>query len=70
MHVPGKMNIIFDGLSRGMSPTELGLDTALFYDTATDEGIVQLIMLCDPSRELTDMNSHTDVLRQCTSLLT
>ena len=70
LHIPGKLNIIFDGLSRGMSPTALGLDTTLFLDTATDEGIVQLIMLSDPSRELTDMHSHTDLLRQCTSLLT
>ena len=70
LHVPGKMNVIFDGLSRGMSPMELELDTTLQYDSATDESIVQLIMLCDPSRELTDMTSHTDLLRHCTLLLT
>ena len=70
LHVPGKMNVIFDGLSRGLSPLELGLDTTLQYDSAMDEGIVQLIMLCDPSRELTDMTSHTELLRQCTLLLT
>ena len=70
VHVPGKLNVIFDGLSRGLSPLELGLDPTLFYNTATDVGIIQLIMLCDPSLELTDMSSHTALLRQCTAVLT
>jgi hypothetical protein len=70
VHVPGTLNAIFDGLSSGLSPVELGLDPTLCYNTATDAGIIQLIMLCDPSLELTNMSSHTDLLRQCTSELT
>lgn len=70
VHIPGKLDTIFYGLSRGLAPSELGLDTALLYNAATDVGILQLILLCNPSRELTDMSSHTDLLRQCTSLLT
>ena len=70
VHVPGTLNVIFDGLSSGLSPVELGLDPTLCYNTATDAGIIQLIMLCDPSLELTNMSSHTDLLRQCTSELT
>ena len=70
VHVPGTLNVIFDGLSRSLSPLELGLDPNLCYNTATDDGILKLIMLCDPSLELTDMSSHTDLLRQCTTVLT
>ena len=60
VHVPGKLNVIFDGLSRGLSLLELGLDPTLFYNTATDVGILQLIMLCDPSLELTDISAAND----------
>jgi hypothetical protein len=70
VHVPGKLNVIFDGLSRGLSPLELGLDPTLCYNTTTDAAILTLIMLCDPSHDLTDMSSHTELLRRCTSVLT
>ena len=68
-HIPGKLNVIFDGLSRHMSPTALGLDPALMFPADTDTSVVQFVALCDPANELTDMSSHTDLLRTCTQLL-
>ena len=68
-HIPGKLNVIFDGLSRRVSPQDLGLDPALMFPADNDTSIVQLVKLCDPADELTDMSSHTDLLRTCTQLL-
>ena len=58
-HIPGKINVIFDGLSRNVSPQELGLDPTLMFPAATDNVVVQFISLCDPAQELSDMTSHT-----------
>jgi hypothetical protein len=33
-HVPGLMNTVFDGLSRNVSPEDLGLDPLLMYNAA------------------------------------
>ena len=68
-HIPGHLNILFDGLSRNVSPTDLGLDPALQFPAVSDSVIVQFIQLCDPAVELTDMTSHTNLLHQCTQLL-
>ena len=68
-HIPGKLNVIFDGLSRRVSPQDLGLDPTLMFPADNDITIVQFINLCDPADELTDMASHIDLLRTCTQLL-
>jgi len=68
-HIPGKLNVIFDGLSRHEPPQELGLDLTLMFPAETDASIVQFIAFCDPANELTDMSSHVDLLRACTQLL-
>ena len=68
-HVPGVLNIVFDGLSRNVSPQELGLDPLLMYNAAADDPIVQIVQLCNPLQELTDMSSHTALLQLCTRLL-
>ena len=38
-HIPGVMNVLFDGLSRNVSPTDLGLDPALMLNAAADVSI-------------------------------
>jgi len=38
-HVPGYMNIVFDGLSRNVPPEELGLDPFLWYNAEEDEAV-------------------------------
>ena len=68
-HIPGKLNVIFDGLSRHVSPEDLGLDPTLMFSADTDDTIVQFITLCDPANELTDMSSHVKLLHTCTQLL-
>ena len=68
-HVPGVLNIVFDGLSRNVSPQELGLDPLLMYNAAADDAIVQIVQLCNPTEQLSDMLSHTALLQLCTSLL-
>jgi hypothetical protein len=35
-HIPGKLNIIFDGLSRLLSPADVGLDISLEYNARDD----------------------------------
>ena len=68
-HIPGSMNIVFDGLSRNVSPAELGLDPTLLYPTNSDSAITEFINLCNPAIPLTDMLSHTSLLKQCYQLL-
>ena len=68
-HVPGVLNTVFDGLPRNVSPQKLGLDPLLMYNAAADDAIVQLVQLCNPAEQLSDMTSHTALLQHCTSLL-
>ena len=68
-HIPGVMNVLFDGLSQHVSPTELGLDPALMFNAAADISILRFVQLCDPALELSDIASHNDLLHQCTMLL-
>ena len=49
-HIPGKLNVIFDGLSRHVPPQHLGLDPILMFPAETDATIVQFIA--------TDMSSQ------------
>ena len=68
-HIPNSMNIMFDGLSRNVSPEQLGLDPLLMFQAAADDAVSQFIQLCNPETPLTDIVSHTILLKQCTHLL-
>ena len=68
-HVPGKMNIIMDGLSRDVDPSSLGLDPTLQYDAAQDKSIIQFLKLCDPDTSLADIHDHTALMNECNALL-
>ena len=70
-HIPNSMNIMFDGLSRNVSPEQLGLDPLLTrsVQAAADDAVSQFIQLCNPESPLTDMVSHSTLLKQCTHLL-
>jgi hypothetical protein len=63
------LNTVFDGLSRNVSPQELGLDPLLMYNATADDAMIQMVRLCNPADQLSDMTSHTAFLQQCTSLL-
>ena len=67
-HVPGVLNTVFDGLSRNVSPQELGLDPLLMYNATADDAMLQIVQLCNPADQLSDMTSHTALLQKCTSL--
>ena len=68
-HIPGSMNVVFDGLSRNVSPEQLGLDPLLLYTIEADPAVNEFIQLCNPALQLTDMSSHTSLLKQCYRLL-
>jgi hypothetical protein len=68
-HIPGKLNVVYDGLSRNVSPAELGLDPAKEYIAADDTAIVTFLRLCDPDLPLDDIGAHTALLMQCQHLL-
>ena len=68
-HVPGVLNTVFDGLYCNVSPHDLGLDPLLMYHATADDAMLQLVQLCNPSDQLSDMMSHTALLQQCTNLL-
>jgi hypothetical protein len=56
-HVPGVLNTVFDGLSRNVSPQELGLDPLLMYNATADDAIIWIVQLCNPVDQLSDMAS-------------
>ncbi len=68
-HIPGKLNIIYDGLSRSLTPSELGLDSSLEYTVSNDEQMLSFLQLCDPDAALNTIDSHVTLLRTCQHLL-
>jgi hypothetical protein len=72
VHVPGVLNTVYDGLSRGRSATEVGLDPSLQLNLAADNPAVQILRLCDPAVPITTAPEHLcfagDVSRLVTSL--
>jgi hypothetical protein len=69
-HIPGILNVVFDGLSRNVHPSELGLDVSKEYNAANDASMLSFLRLCDPDDPLDDITAHTNLLHRCTSLLT
>ena len=68
-HIPGKLNIIYDGLSRLSTPSELGIDSLLEYNANNDEPMMTFLQLCDPEAALDTIESHVNLLRTCQHLL-
>ena len=68
-HIPGKQNIIYDGLSRNQTPEDLGIDSSLEYHVARDQSIITFLRLCDPSALLDTIESHMQLLTSCQQLL-
>ena len=46
VHIPGTLNVIFDGLSCGLTSRELGLDESKLYSFIDDAAIRDFIMMC------------------------
>jgi hypothetical protein len=68
-HIPGQLNIIYDGLSRLLTPSELGLDCSLEYNASNDESMLEFLHLCDPDAALHTIESHMNLLSSCQHLL-
>jgi hypothetical protein len=50
--MPEKLNIIYDGLSRLLTPSELGLDSSLEYNASDEASMLNVLQLCDPDAAL------------------
>jgi len=68
-HIPGKMNVIFDGLSRNRSPDELGLDPTMMYNASMDIPLLEFLSACDPEQPLVTITDHIELLCTCRRLL-
>ena len=68
-HIPGKLNIIFDGLSRLLSPADVGLDISLEYNARDDVTLLRILQLCDPEAIIDTIDDHIHVLTSCQQLL-
>ena len=67
-HVPGVLNTVFDGLSRGKTAVEVGLDPALQVFPSTKDPAVAIIKLCDPAIPLISAAEHLCLAGQLSSL--
>jgi hypothetical protein len=68
-YVPSKLNVVCDGLSRGIPPSELGLDAGLWVHLSDMGPVVQYIRSCDPRLPLTTWSQVIDHMGQCHQLL-
>jgi hypothetical protein len=69
-YVPSKLNIVCDGLSRGVPPSELGLDESLWVQLPEIGSVVQFIRECDPRLPLITWAQVIDHMGLCHQLLT
>ena len=69
-YVPSKLNIVCDGLSRDIPPSELGLDESLWVQLPETGPVVQYIRECDPRLPLITWTQVTDHMGLCHQLLT
>jgi hypothetical protein len=58
VHVPGVQNVVYDGLSRGKTPAEVGLDPALQFVFEPASAEASFLLLCDPLRPLRTELDH------------
>ena len=68
-YVPSKLNVVCDGLSRGIPPSELGLDAGLWVHLPDTGSVVQYIRSCDPRLPLITWPQVIDHMGQCHQLL-
>ena len=69
-YVPSKLNKVCDGLSRGVPPSELGLDVSLWVQLPETGPVVQYVRECDPRLPLITWAQVTDHMGLCHQLLT
>ena len=68
-HIPGKLNVLYDRLSRHVPATDLDIDASKQYDASSDLALISVLQLCDPAADLPDITAHTKLLQHCQHLL-
>ena len=68
-HIPGLVNVVWDGRSRGKSMAEVGLDPTKEFIFTRDHPIHQFMALCDPDLPLVSYSDHIAFTSQLQSLL-
>jgi hypothetical protein len=68
-HIPGKLNVLYNRLSRNVSATDLDIDASKEYDARSGLAFISMLQLCDPDADLLDITVHTQLLRHCEHLL-
>jgi hypothetical protein len=58
VHVPGKENTVYDGLTRCRSATDVGLPKHLQLFFPSSHPIHQFLLLCDPDAPLDGYKAH------------
>jgi hypothetical protein len=69
IHISGECNWRGDGLSRGKSMAELGMDHIQFFDLNNDALARELVALCDPSAPIETENDFTSFYKRCNAAI-
>lgn len=68
-HVAGVDNVVYDGLSRGKTPAELGLSAELEVVLDQNSLATQYLLLCDPHSPIGGATEHSALAANFVSLL-
>lgn len=68
-HIAGELNVVYDGLSRGKSGTDVGLPAELYVPLSLECLAVRYVVLCDPSVPTAEVFDHLQLSNQFVSLL-
>ncbi len=68
-HIPGVLNVVYDGLSRGKKGVDLGLPAALEVVLRPDSMALRYIALCNPHLTLSTPEEHISLSNKMLALL-
>ena len=69
IHVPGLKNVVYDGLSRGKSMREVGLDPSKQLVFNESHVLHQYVAMCDPDLPLDTYHDHIELSSTLSALL-
>jgi hypothetical protein len=64
VHVPGKENIVYDGLTRNRTAVDVGLAPHLQIFFPPSHPIHSFLLLCDPDAPLEGYRAHAELSRR------